>query len=74
MDVYGLSGYDYRVAALSKSYLTVIGISIQSLNSIGNSNLFKITKRANCNGRTDVRTDPNYRKASLLKRNNLNLI
>ncbi len=33
--MYGLSGNDYRVAALSKSYLTVKGISMQSLKSIG---------------------------------------
>ena len=32
---YGLSGDDYRVAALSKSYLTVIEIFMQSLKSIG---------------------------------------
>ena len=32
---YGLSGNDYSVAALSKSYLTVIGIIMQSLKSIG---------------------------------------
>ena len=31
----GLAGNDYRVAALSKSYLTVIGIGMQSLKSIG---------------------------------------
>ena len=29
------SGDDYRVAALSKSYLTVIGIIVQSLKTIG---------------------------------------
>ena len=29
------SGDDCRVAALSKSYLTVIGISVQSLKTIG---------------------------------------
>ena len=34
--MYGLYGYVYRVAALSKSYLTVIGIRMQSLNTIGN--------------------------------------
>ena len=32
--MYGLSGNDCRVATLSKSYLTVIGI-MQSLKSIG---------------------------------------
>ena len=32
---YGLSGNGYRIAALSKSYVTVIGISKQSLKSIG---------------------------------------
>ncbi len=31
----GLSVNDYRVAALSKSYLTVTGIIMQSLKSIG---------------------------------------
>ena len=31
----GFSGNDYRVAALSKLYLTVIGINMQSLKSIG---------------------------------------
>ena len=30
---YGHSGIDYRVASLSKSYLTVIGIIMQSLNT-----------------------------------------
>ena len=33
--MYGLSGHDYRVAALSKLYVTVIGISLQSLKLIG---------------------------------------
>ena len=32
---YRLSGTDYRIATLSKSYLTVTGITIQSLKSIG---------------------------------------
>ena len=32
---YGLSGNDYRVSKLSKSYITIIGIIIQSLKSIG---------------------------------------
>ena len=32
---YGHSGNDYKVAALSKLYLTVIGIIIQNLKSIG---------------------------------------
>ena len=32
---YGLSGNDYRVAILPKSYQTVTGINIQSLKSIG---------------------------------------
>ena len=54
---YGLSCNDYRVATLSKSYLTVIGIIMQGLKS----------KRANRYGRAVGGTDPNYRKASLLK-------
>ena len=33
--MYGLSGNDYRVAVLSKSYLTVVEISMKSLRSIG---------------------------------------
>ena len=32
---HGLSGYDYRVATLPKSYLIVIGIKMQRLISIG---------------------------------------
>ena len=32
---YGHYGNDYRVAMLSESYLTVIGIIMQSLKSIG---------------------------------------
>ena len=31
----GHSGNDYRVATLSKSYLTTTGITMQSLKSIG---------------------------------------
>ena len=31
---YRLSGNDYKVAAVSKSYLTVLGIIMQSLKSI----------------------------------------
>ncbi len=33
-----------------------------------NSNMSKLTKRANCLVRTDGGTDPNYRKASLKKK------
>ena len=32
---FGLFGQNYRVATLSKMYLTVLGIIIQSLKSIG---------------------------------------
>ena len=32
--MYGLSGNDYKVATLPKSYLIVIGIILQSLKSI----------------------------------------
>ena len=32
---YGLSGTDFRVATLSKSYLTATGITMQSVKSIG---------------------------------------
>ena len=54
----GHSGIDYRVATLSKLSLTVIGIIKQRLK----------TKRA------FGRTEPNYRKASLLKILNLRKI
>ena len=37
--MYELSGNDYRVATLPKSYLTIIGIIIQSLET-------KLTNRA----------------------------
>ena len=50
---YGHSGIDCRVAMLSKLYLTTTGIIMQSLESIGQFNLFKLTKIANCDGRTD---------------------
>ena len=58
MDVH--SGNDYRVATLSKSCLTTTEINMQSLESIGQ---FKLTKTDSYPCRTDVRTDPNYRKA-----------
>ena len=59
------SGNDYRVATLSKSYLTVIGIIMQSLD---NSNMSKLTKRANRLAlRTYERTFTNHEKASRLK-------
>ena len=35
MDIYRVSENDYRVATLSKFYLTVTGITMQSLKSIG---------------------------------------
>ena len=54
-------GDDYRVATLFKSYLTIKGIAMQKRQD--NSNKPKLTKRAIRYGRTD----PNYRKASLLK-------
>ena len=41
----GLSGIDYRVATLSKSYLTVTGITIQSLKSIAQLYHDKLTFR-----------------------------
>ncbi len=53
--MYRLSCNDYRVAKLSNSYLTVIGIIMQSLNLKENSNMYKLIK----NGRTD---HFNYRK------------
>ena len=66
---FGLSGNDYTVAVLSKLYLTLIGISMRSLKLIARTILtcLKITKRANCNGRTDGRTNPNFRKSLLLQ-------
>ncbi len=33
--MYGLFGHNYRVASLSTLYLTVLGITIPSLKSIG---------------------------------------
>ena len=47
----GLSGNNYRVPTLSKSYLIVVGIIMQNQN---NSNIYKLTKRDNRNGRADV--------------------
>ena len=43
--MYGLSGIDYRVATLSKSYLTVTGIAILSLKSIAQFYHDKLTFR-----------------------------
>ncbi len=60
----GYSGKAYRVATLSKSYITSTGIIMQSLKQV-NSNMPKLTKKLTV---TDGRTDPNYRKASLFKR------
>ena len=45
--MYGNSGNNYRVTMLSKSYLCVIGITIQSLKWIRNYNISKLAKRAN---------------------------
>ena len=53
--MYGISGNDYRVVTLLKSYLIVIEIIMQSFKSIENSNML------------DGRTYANYREASLLK-------
>ena len=55
------SGINCRVSPLSKSYLTVIGIIIQS--RLTNANISKLTKRVI----RYRRTDPNYKKASLSK-------
>ena len=60
--MYGLSGKDYRVATLPKLYLTVIGIIMQDLKSIGKLTYLN-TKWANYS----ERPDPYYKKASLLK-------
>ena len=59
--MYGLSGIDYRVATLSKSYLTVTGIAILSLKSIAQFYHDKLTFRVvswarGTDGRTDVQT------------------
>ena len=54
---YRHSDNDYRVATLSKSYLTTTGITMQSLKSKDNSNMSKLTKmneNAICFGRTDT--------------------
>ena len=40
---------------------------MQSLKSIGHFNMPKLSKKIIRYGRTDGLTDPNYRKASLLK-------
>ena len=55
---YGHAGNDYRVATLSKSYLTTTGITMQILKSMGQFLMKKLSV-------LDVRTYPNYRKASL---------
>ena len=67
---YGLSGNDYRVARLPKSYLSYES-SYKHLNPQDNSNMFKLTKRYIRLGRTYGRTDHNYGKASLLKTSRL---
>ena len=51
----GLSCNDYRVATLSKLYLTGIEIILQSLKSIG--------QFIRTDGRTDELTNHNYRKS-----------
>ena len=52
-----------------KLYIITTEITMQSLD---NSNLFKLTKRVTClwhtDGQLDGWTNPNYRKASLLKK------
>ena len=40
--MYGLSVYDYRVAALSRKYLTVIGTILQNLKTIGHFQPFQM--------------------------------
>ena len=50
---YGHSGNDYRVATLTKSYLSTTGIIMQSLKLIENSNMPKLTKKAIRSGQTD---------------------
>ena len=52
---FGLPGNDYRVATLFKSYLTVTGIIMQNLKSIGATRYV----------RTYGQDDHNYRKALL---------
>ena len=42
---YRHSDNNYRVATLSKSYLTTTGITMQSLKSKDNSNMPKLTKK-----------------------------
>ena len=37
---------DYKNNTFPKSYLTVIGVTMQSLKSIEQSNMFKLTKKA----------------------------
>ena len=44
--MYRLSGNDYRVAMLSKMYLTVTEIIMQGLNRYDNTNMSNLTKSA----------------------------
>ena len=69
--MYGHSGDDYRVATLSKLYLTTKGIAMQSLESIGQSNLFKLTKRSKLSvtyGPTLIVEKPCFQKLPVLNR------
>ena len=50
---YGLYGNDYKVATLSKSYITVIDTIMLSLKFEDNSIMSKLMKRAIRYGRTD---------------------
>ena len=53
--MYGHSGNNYRVATLSKSYITSTGITMQSLKF----NMPKLKKKAIRLGQMYGRTDPN---------------
>ena len=61
--MYGLSGYDYRVATLFILYLTVIGIIMLRLKMIGlfQHDYINVNSYLLRYGRTDGHTDPNYK-------------
>ena len=50
--IFKLPGKAFRIATVSKSYLTVIVIIMKSLKSIEKFNMSKLTQRANRYGRT----------------------
>ena len=62
-----LSDNDYTVIMLSKSYLFFYRNHHTKFESITRRIIMlKLTKRSNCDVRTDDCTSPNYKKASLV--------